>query len=159
MYEARGETRDPQHPQRIFAKRRRDMTQHAVLQVIAASVRIDQFAVSGFGHGVDGKIAPRKIFFQAHFSPGIEGETGMSRRDLAFPARERVLLLVYRMQIYRKILADLAVAELFEVVAAAADDNPVPILDRKTEQSVAYGAAYRVDFHGLSRLQKIKYVL
>ncbi len=62
----RGEARDSQDAQRVLDERLRDMTQPARLDVASPAVRIDEDAVLGARHRIDGEVAPREIVLERH---------------------------------------------------------------------------------------------
>src|SRR5208283_6079951 len=103
---ARGKARDPQYPQRILGKRRADVAQDAGAQILFSAERIDQTAVFGASHGVDGEVPARKILLQRDTRRGVEAESLVSAPGLALGARQRVFLVRFRMQEHRKIAAD-----------------------------------------------------
>ena len=124
------------------------MPQDARLDVALAAVRIDQRAVGGSRHRVDGQIAAREILLEGYFGPELDAESAIARRGLALAARERVLLVGFGMQKHRKVAPDLAIAEPLELLARAADDDPVALLHRQAEQLVSNRSADQIHLHG-----------
>ena len=148
LREARREARDAQHAQRILGERRRDVAQHARLEVAPPSPRIDQRAVVGARDRVDREVAALEILLERHVAAVSNCEARVAAADLALGARERVFVAGCRMQEDREVLADAPIALREQLVGRRADDDPVALLDRQAEQGVAYRAADLVDFHG-----------
>ncbi len=110
-------------------------------------MRVDQRAVGRLGDGVDGQIAARKIFFERHFRPEFDGESAIAGRHLALEPRERVFLVSVGMQKHRKVAADLAIFQAQQLLAGAADDDPIALLDGEAEQGVPNGSANQIHLH------------
>ena len=96
---------------------------------------------------VDREVAAREVLLQRHVGRGVELEAVIAARGLALGARERVLLLRFRVQEHREILADRLVAELHHLLGRRADHDVVAVLHRQPEQLVAHRAADGVDLH------------
>ena len=90
--EARQEARAAQDAHRVLGEGRRDVAQHARLEVARAAEGIDQRAVLVLGDRVDGEVAPLEVLFQRHRRIGVEGEAVVAGRGLALGARQRVFL-------------------------------------------------------------------
>lgn len=125
--EARGETRHAQQAHGIFQEGGRYMPQQAFLQISRAVERIDQLAILGFGHRVDGEVAPRQILFQRHRGIGVKGEAVIAVSGLALGACECVFLVGLWMQEDREILADRAIALFQHVLGTRADHHMVVV--------------------------------
>ena len=123
------------------------MAQHAVLEIALAAERIDERAVPGLRHRVDGEIAPAQIVFQRHLGRRVHGEALVAAPAFPFRARERVFLVRLRMQEHGKVLADGLVAQALHLVGGRADDNVVAVLHGQAEQLIAHGAADDVGLH------------
>ena len=143
----RGETRHAQYAHRVFGESRPDVPQYARLEVGNAAERIDDIAGVVFGQRVDREIAAREVFFQSNVGRRVKFKTVITARGLALGARQRVFLFGFRMQKYRKILADRFVAELHHFRRRGADHHEIAIGHRQAEQFIAHGAADRVYFH------------
>ena len=90
--EARGETRDAQHAQRILDERRRNMAQHAGPKIGLPAVGIDQRAPLVAGHGVDRQIAAGEILGERDVGRREELESPVSAAVLALGAGQRIFL-------------------------------------------------------------------
>jgi len=145
--EARGEARHAQDADRVLGERRRDMAQHAALEVGTPAVGVDEPSVGGARHGVDGEVAPREVLLQRDRRREVGGEAVVAGRDLALEARQRVLLVRLGMQEDREIAADGAEALRFEIGGRRAHHHPVPLAHRATEQLVAYRAADQIGLY------------
>src|SRR5690606_25754890 len=80
--------------------------QHARLEVAHAAEGIDEVAVGVLGDGVDGEVAALEVLFEGDGRVGVDDETAVARRALAFGARERVFLAGLGMQEHGEIAAD-----------------------------------------------------
>ena len=69
---------------------------------------------------------------------------------LALGARQCVFILAAGVQEYREILTHLLVALAEQVFGPGADNHPVALNDRVTEQGIAHRAANQIDLHGAS---------
>ncbi|MNE05856.1 hypothetical protein D3C80_984300 [compost metagenome] len=147
---ARGEAGDAQHAQRVLGEGRRDVAQQAQGEVVLAAVGIDQATLGVLGDGVDGQVAADQVFLEGDLGAGVEGEAAVAASALALGARQGVLLAALRVEEYRKVGADRAVALGDELFGAGADHHPVGFRDGAAEQAVAHGAAHLVDLHDVS---------
>lgn len=147
VFEAGQETGGAQNAHRVFDEGVRYVPEHAVLQVARTVVRVDQPAVAVLGHGVDGQVAPRQVFFQRGGGREVHAETFVAGGGFAFGARQRILFLGFRVQEYREAAADLLIAERQHFFGRGADHHPVAFLDRQSQQFVANRAADQVSFH------------
>ncbi len=150
--EARSETRDTQHAQRVFDESGRDVAQDTSLEVTAATVRVDDVAAAIVAfdrsrHRVDREVTPREVFLERHVGREARGEAVVAGTGLAFGPGERVLVAALRMQEDGKVLADGTVAEREQVVGPGADDHVVAFGEGPSEQRVAHGTAHQVSFH------------
>jgi hypothetical protein len=143
----RGKARHPQYAHRILDERRRHVPQAARLDVAGAAVRIDERTVGGSRHGVDGQIAAREVLLERHLRTELDAESAIARRGLALAPRERVLLVSFGMQEHREIASHGPIAEALELLAGAADDHPVALLDGQAEQPVPNSAADQIHLH------------
>src|SRR3546814_5537079 len=94
--EARMETRDAQHPHRIFDERLGDMPQHARLEIAHAAEWINQFAMLVLGNRIDGEIAATQIVFKRDIGAGVEGKALIAAPGLALGTLQRVLFSCLR---------------------------------------------------------------
>ena len=145
--ETRGEARHAQDAHRILREGGRDMAQQACLEIGLAAPGIDEPAVGITRHGIDGEVAAAQVVFQAHIRRGVEGKTGVAGAGLALGARQRVFLMTVGMQKDGEIGPHLPVAGGPHLLGRGAHHDPVPVLDRQTEQLVAYAATYLEDLH------------
>jgi hypothetical protein len=121
--------------------------QHAPLEVFLTAKGIDQRAVLGLRHRIDGEIAPPEVFFQRDIRGGVDGEALVAAAALALGAGERVFLVGLRMQEHREILAHRLEAQPHHLFGGRAHHDVVTFLDRQAEQLVAHGSADEVDLH------------
>ena len=77
----------------------------------------------------------------------MKHEAVIARSRLAFRAGEGVLLVRFRMQEYREILADTTIPERLEFFRHGAHDTPVPLPWRDAELRVADRATYEINLH------------
>ncbi len=144
---ARSESRHAQYADRVFDECRRHVPQGARVDVALAAVGIDENALGGLRHGIDGEIAAREILLERHLGAELHRESAIARGDLALAAGERVLLVGVGVQEHRKVSSHFPIAELLELLPRAADDNPITLLDGKPEQPVPNGSADQIHLH------------
>ena len=147
LREPRREPRDAQHAQRILGERRRDVAEHARVEVAPSSPGIDQSAVVSPRDRVDREIAALEILLERNGCARVELEARVAAAYLALGARERIFVAGDRMQEDGEVLADAPISLRKQLVGRSADDDPVALLDRQAEQGVAYRPADLVDFH------------
>ena len=123
------------------------MAQQPCLQVGAAVERVDDAAVFGQRHGIDGQVAPRQILFQRYVRRGVEVKAVIAGRGFALGARQCVFFLGLRVQEYRKILAYRAKAPGLHLLRCTADHHVIAVGHRQAEQLVAYCTANNVCLH------------
>ena len=145
--EARREARHAQDAHGVLGECRRDMAQHLGVEVAPAAVRIDQRAVLVLGDRVDGEVAAGEVVLERDAAVGVELEAVVARAGLALGARERVLLARVRMQEDGEVAADRQIAEGEQLAGIGADDDPVAIAHRATEQSITNRAAHEITLH------------
>jgi hypothetical protein len=144
------------------------MAQHPLLQVTPAIMGVDQARVvrvetavsierlSRQRDRVDGQVAPRQVFLQAHAGIGVEGKAMVAACGLALGAGQRVFLARARMQEHREIASDRQEALRRHGLGRAADHHPVAVGMRAAvgqpvhgmemaQQAVAHRAADQVD--------------
>ena len=146
--EARGKARHAQHAHRILDERLRHVAQGARVEIPTPSEGIDQRAVGGLRHRIDGQVAPREILLQRHVGTESYVKAAVSGGHLALEPRERVFLLRVGMKKDRKVAPDLAVIQVQQLLARAADDDPVALLHRKAQQGVPNRSANQIHLHG-----------
>ena len=146
--EAGGEAGDAQHAHRIFGEGRRDVAKRPRLEVMPAAVRIDQAAIGRLRNGVDGQVAAGQILFEGDLGPELDRESAVAGRRLAFEPRQCVFLVRVGMQKYGKVASDFTVLEAQQLLARAADDDPIAFLDGKAEQGVPNSSANQIHLHG-----------
>src|SRR5690554_3143576 len=151
MGKAGMEARNPQYPQRVFAERRRNMAQNALLQIRLSLPGVVQAAVGRLSDGIDGQITPQQVLFQTDLRAGMEAETAVSLAAFALGACQGILFAGLGVQEYRKIAADRFEAFGQHLIRCRTDHNPVPILDLKPQQPIPHGAAYQIDLHQRSQ--------
>src|SRR5262249_40168165 len=100
---------------------------------------------------VDRQVAPLQILLEGDVRPGVTYEAGVPGRNLAFRAREGVLLVRLRMQEDRKVAPDLAIAEPQHFFRRATDHDPIALAVRQTEQRIADRTADEIDVHSGNR--------
>ena len=140
-FEAGRESGDAQHAQGVFGECIGDVAQCALFDVALAAVGVDEFAIGGFGDGVDGQVPALEVVFQRDFAAGIEREAAMPRRDFALQARQGVFFFAFRVQEDGEILADLGVAGIQQFPRRGTHHNPIPLPHRQPQQLIADGAA------------------
>ena len=145
--EASRKARDAQDAHRVFGERGPDVSQYARLEIGAAAERIDDAAPFILCNGVNGQIAPREILLERDLGRGVEFEAVIAACSLAFGACECIFLVRFGVQKHREVFADRFVAELDHLLGSRADHDIVAVLYRQAQQFIAYGTAYRVDFH------------
>jgi hypothetical protein len=118
-----------------------------LLEVVTAAERIDQRAVAGPRHGIDGEVAPRQVLFERDTRIELHRESAVTRSALALCARQRVLLVRLRVQEHGKFPADLAVTEPCQFLRRRTDHDPITFADRPAEELVPNGAAYEIHLH------------
>ena len=74
------------------------MAQHARGEVALPAPWVDQAAIAVLGHGVDGQVAARQVFFQGDVGRGVEGKAVVAPAALALGAGEGVLFVGLRVQ-------------------------------------------------------------
>jgi len=72
LSKTRGKPRDPQDAHRVLDKRRRDMAQHAVGQVVLAAERVDQTAGLILRDRIDGQVAPPQVVLERDLRVGVK---------------------------------------------------------------------------------------
>ena len=149
--ESRHEARHAQHPQRILHEGIRYMVQQAIAHILSAAVGVDQAAIPVLGHRVDAEVASRQVVLERDLRAGLAGEARVAVPALAFATRERVFLAGFGMQEHGEIATDLAKAEREHLLAAGANDDPVPFAWRYAEHAVAHRAADQIDLHRACR--------
>jgi hypothetical protein len=143
-----GEARDAQHPHRVFDERRRDVPQGALAQIALTAERIDQRAAVGIlRNRVDRQVAALQVLLERHVGREQGLEAAVARAGLALGAGQRVFLGAARVQEHREILADGLVPLRKQLFGARADDHPVPLPRRQTEQLIAHCAADEINSH------------
>ena len=123
------------------------MAQHLGGEVALAAVRIDQRAALVLGDRVDREIAARQVVLERHAPVGVELEAVIARAGLSFGAGQGMLLARLRMEEDREIAADGQVPGGAELVGIGADDDPVAVAHRASDQLVAHRAAHQEAFH------------
>ncbi len=123
------------------------MPQHAVVQVIHAVVGVDQFTPGGFGHGINGEVAPPQVFLKGNAGVCAGFKAGIAVTCFTLGACQCVFLFCLRVQEHREILADRLITQIKHLLRRDADDHPVAFLHRQSESLVTYGAADQVDIH------------
>ena len=143
------EARGAQHPQRVLDEGRRDMAQHAGLQVDQAAVGVDQRAIGALGHGVDGQVPAGEILLQGHLGTGVDHEAGVTVAGLALGARQGVLLVGHGVQEDREVTPHRPEAAAAHLLRGGAHHHPVVVVDRPAQARVAHGAPHAVDLEPL----------
>ena len=123
------------------------MSQQAVVQVFFAAVRIDQFTVGCFGHGINGQVTAQQVLFQRNAGAGIGLKAGVARAGFTLGTCECVFFLCLRMQEHREILAHRLIAECQHGLCRAADHHPVTFPDGESQQLVTHRTTDQVGFH------------
>jgi hypothetical protein len=131
--EARGESRQPQDAHRILAKGIGDMPQQPGVQVVAALKRIDQRAVRGLRHGINGQIAAAQIGFQTDRGVGMHRESVIAGSGLALGPRQGVFLVGVRVEEHGKRPPHRLEPPSGQGLGAGADHHPVMLVHRQAE--------------------------
>jgi hypothetical protein len=145
--EARREPRHAQDAHRILREGLAHMAQHSRAQVALAVVRIDERAVLGARHRVDGEVAALEVVLQRDVGGGMDREALVSGPGLALGARKRVFLVRLGMQEHGEIGADRPKSLLHHLLGRATDHHVVAVLHREAQQLIAHRAADGIDFH------------
>ena len=155
------QTRQPQNTHRVFAKRRADVAEHPVGQILRATIRVDHILLvpcavraelrSSNGHGIDGEIAPCQVFFQAHIRRRMDGKTVVARRSFPFSAGQCVFIVGLRMQEHRKVFAHRHKTLVQHVLRRAPHHHPVAIFHRQPHQCIAHRTANHIELHVRAR--------
>ena len=132
MRVTRRKARHAQYAERIFRKRRGDVTQQSITQIVLTAIRVNDLAVFVLRQRVDGEIATQEILLQRDVRCGIAGEAGITRTGFPFGTRQGVLLTALRMQKHGKIAAYLLVARVKHLFRCGSHHHPVFIFDRQT---------------------------
>ena len=120
-------------------------------QVAPAAERVDERAVLGLRHRVDGQVAPRQVLLERDVGRRRGRRSRGSRaRSCARCAPARTPRCVSRVQEDREVLADRQEAGVDHLLRRGADDHPVVVVDRQPEQRVAHRAADDVELHARS---------
>ena len=123
------------------------MPQLPCFKIAGAAPRIDEFAVGAAGHRVDRQVAPLEILFNRDGGRRIEREAGVAWADFPLRTRECVLLAGLRVNENGEIFTHLTVAECEHLTRRRADDEPVPLADRPSEQRITDRAADLIYIH------------
>ena len=137
----------PQHAQRVFGESGRNVAQHPCLHIGLTAVRVNQPSVGRLRHRVDGQIAAQQIRFQRHLRRKIEGEGLVPAPGLALLPCQCIFLARLWMQKHRKILADLTETLRQHFFRRCADHDPIAVMHRQAEQSIAHRAADQKNLH------------
>jgi len=84
----------------------------------------------------------------ADVGPELDDESAITGRHLPFETRQRIFFMRVGMQEHGKVPAHFAKLSAQQLVAAAADDDPVAFLDGQPEQGVPDGTANQIHLHG-----------
>ena len=136
-----------QHPYRVFREGGGNVPQQAVIQIVHPLVRIDQFTIRGFGHGVYGQVTTQQILLKGGSRVRAGFKTGITVTRLAFGACQCVLFLALRVQEYGEVPAYRLITQRQHVLWRCADHNPVAFLYRQPESCVPYCTADQVNLH------------
>ena len=117
------------------------LAQQAGAQVVLAVVGVDDVAVGGLRHGVDGQVAALQILFQTDIGAEGADKAVITDAAFAFGAGEGVFFVADRVQKNRKILADGLITLRQQMFGAGADNDPVTVSDGAAEQVIPDGAA------------------
>jgi hypothetical protein len=98
-----------------------------------------------------------QVLLQRDVGAGVEGEATIATAALALGAGQGVLLARLRVQEYREIGANRAVAEFQHLFCTGADHDPVHFTDWAAEQAIADCAADFVDLHVCSSTERRGY--
>ena len=109
MSVTRREAGNPQYPKRVLHKARGDVSQDLGFKVGPASIRVDDYAIAIFGHGIDRDVPTRQILFEGHRGVGVHRKAVIAVTALALGAGQRIFLLGLGMQKHREILAHLGI--------------------------------------------------
>ena len=123
------------------------MANQALVEVLQAAERIDEFIVGVDRKRIDREVAPAEVLFDGDIGRRIEFEAVVAGCGLALCAGKRVFLAGLRVQEYREILADLFVAGVNKFIRRRAHNAPVPFFHRKPEPFVTNGATDEVHLH------------
>jgi hypothetical protein len=126
------------------------MTQHAPLEIVPATVGVDQRSVGGARHRVDGQIAALQVLLERHLGrePGLEAAVAWA--GFALQPRQRVFLTGVRVQEHRELAADGPIAGTLQLLGRGADHHPVALVRGLTEQLVPDRASHQIHLHGIA---------
>ena len=136
-----------QHAHGVFNEGRRNMAEHARLQVALAAMRVDERAVFGLGDGVDGEVSARQVFLQRDAGCRMHREAAVAAAALAFGARQGHFFARGGVDEDRKILAHRAVAQRHQLVGRGTHGDPVAVAGGQAQQRVAHRAANDKNLH------------
>jgi hypothetical protein len=123
----RGKTRDPQDSQWIFYECLGNMPQNLLLQVLLATIGIDQATLSILGDGVDGQVAAVKILLQRDTGVKIHAETMIAMTLLFLGTGKGIFFAAFGVQENRKGRANLFETLVQHFPGRAADHDPVTL--------------------------------
>ena len=129
------------------------MAQGFLLQVLLAVVGVDDVAVGVLRHGIDRQVATLQVCFQRDIRRTVHFETGIAMPVFTFGACQGVFFFGLRVQEHGKVAPDLRKALVQHLLGCGAYHHPVAIGDGSAQQSVADGAANKIDVHGRSVLR------
>ena len=131
--EARQETHQAQHPQRVFGEGGRDMAQYARLHIRHATIGVNQSPVRRLRHRVNRQITAQQIRFQRYIRREIKGKGLMTASGLALLPRQRVFLARFGVQKHREILADLSESLRQHFFRRRANHDPIAVMHRQSQ--------------------------
>src|SRR5690606_30005911 len=122
------------------------------LQILLATVGVDESASAVHGHGTDGQVPPLQVLLQGNVGRGMEGETAIAATAFALSAGQRVLCAGLWIRTERKVLANRAKPGRDHLFGRGADHDPVMFMPGHAQQLIADRAADQVSseicFHG-----------
>gem|GEM_PF-5403475 len=123
------------------------MAQYPCLQICLPAIRVNQLPICCLRYRVDGQIAAQQIRLQRYIWRENKGEGLMPAPGLALLPCQCIFLARLWMQKHRKILADLTETLRQHFFRRCADHDPIAVMHRQAEQSIAHRAADQKNLH------------
>jgi hypothetical protein len=118
-----------------------------VMQVLGAAEGIDQRAVLGLRHRVDGEVAALEVLLQRHLGRGVDREALVASAAFSLRPGQGIFFVRLGVEEHREILADRLEALGDHLLGRGTDHDVVALPDRQAEKLVAHGSANQVNLH------------
>lgn len=123
------------------------MPEQACFQIPSAAIGIDNLSRGRFRHGVDREVAALEVLLQCDVWSKLGGEPLVAQANFALESRESVFLVRAWMQKYREFAPYWHESVTLQLIGAGADNDPIALVYRTSEQTIPNRAANQVDFH------------